>query len=194
MNTKRNSRKRQNSNERYIDALQENYSKINVVRVDIAYKKPYSQETTLEEATKDLNRMLNNRRNNSTIFEHNIGYSIKKEFTEDKGVHMHAFFIYDGQKVLKDEHKADEIGKYWNENITKGKGSYYNCNKNKYPEHGIGMIDHTDIEKRKNLDKAMAYLCKDEQEISTLSGKKERSFVRGTMPKSKSNVGRPRKQ
>lgn len=78
-------------------------------------------------------------------------------------------------------------------NITKGKGSYYNCNKNKYPEHGIGMLDHTDIKKRRNLDKAIAYLCKDEQEISTLSGKKERSFVRGTMPKSKSNVGRPRK-
>lgn len=40
----------------------------------------------------------------------------------------------------------------------------------------------------------MAYLCKDEQEISTLSGKKERSFVRGTIPKSKSNLGRPRNQ
>lgn len=186
-------RRRQNSNKAYIDALQESYSKINVIRVDIAYKKPYSEEMTVDDATKDLNRLLNNRRSKPTIFEDNIGYVIKKEHTEDKGVHFHAFFMFDGQKVLKDAFKADEIGTYWNENITKGKGTYYNCNKNSYPEHGIGMLQHTDKEKRENLDKAMMYLCKDEQQIDSLSNKKERSVVRGTIPKSKSNIGRPRK-
>ena len=160
-------RRRQNSNKAYIDALQENYSKINVIRVDIAYKKPYSEEMTVDDATKDLNRLLNNRRSKPTIFEDNIGYVIKKEHTEDKGVHFHAFFMFDGQKVLKDAFKADEIGTYWNENITKGKGTYYNCNKNSYPEHGIGMLEHTDKEKRENLDKAMMYLCKDEQQTDS---------------------------
>lgn len=56
------------------------------------------------------------------------------------------------------------------------------------------MIDYTDIEKRKYLDSAMAYLSKDEQHIEKLSDKKERSFVRGTIPKSKGNIGRPRKK
>ena len=185
-------RRRQNSNKAYIDALQENYSKINVIRVDIAYKKPYSEEMTVDDATKDLNRLLNNRRSKPTIFEDNIGYVIKKEHTEDKGVHFHAFFMFDGQKVLKDAHKADEIGNYFVNDITKGKGTYYNCNRNNYPEHGIGMLDHRDTEKRTHLDKAMAYLSKDEQHIDSLSDKKERSFVRGTMPKRKGNVGRPR--
>lgn len=187
-------RRRQSSNEAYIDALQNNYSKMNIVRVDLAYKKPYSSDVTLDEATKDLNRLLNNRRSKPVIFEDNIGYIVKKEYTEDKGVHLHALFMFDGQKVLKDAYKADEIGNYWNENITKGKGSYYNCNKNKYPEHGIGMLDYTDIEKRKHLDSAMAYLSKDEQHIDSLSNKKERSFVRGTIPKSNGNIGRPRKK
>ena len=187
MDNNKRSRKRQNSNEMYMDALQVIYSKVNVVRLDISYKKPYCQEITLEEANKDLNRLLNNRRT-----EHNIGYSCKKEYTEDKGVHIHAFFIFDGQKVLKDAHKADQIGKYWNEQITKGKGTYYNCNRNSYPEHGIGMLDHNNTEKRKNLDKAMSYLSKEEQKIASLSDKKERAFVRGTIPKSKGNTGRPR--
>ena len=83
----------------------------------------------VDDATKDLNRLLNNRRSKPTIFEDNIGYVIKKEHTEDKGVHFHAFFMFDGQKVLKDAFKAHEIGTYWNENITKGKGTYYNCNR-----------------------------------------------------------------
>ena len=87
-----------------------------------------------------------------------------------------------------------EIGKYWNEQITKGKGSSYNCNRNQYPEHGIGMLEHNDIEKRKKLDSAIAYLSKDEQHIDLLSDKKEKSFVRGTLPKNKGNIGRPRKE
>ena len=186
-------RRRQNSNKAYIDALQENYSKINVIRVDIAYKKPYSEEITVDDAAKDLNRLLNNRRSKPSIFEDNIGYAIKKEYTEDKGVHFHAFFMFNGQKVLKDSFKADEIGTYWNEQITKGKGTYYNCNRNQYPEHGIGMLEHRDTEKRKNLDKAMIYLAKDEQQaIYSIAEKKERSFVRGTIPKSNGNIGRPR--
>ena len=185
-------RKRQTSNKEYLDALQANHSKLCVVRVDLAYKKPYSEKITLDEATKDLNRLLNNRRNKPKIFEHNVGYTIKKEYTEDKGVHLHTIFMFDGQKVQKDAHKADELGKYWNEQITKGKGSFYNCNRNQYPEHGIGMLDHNDTEKRKKLDNALAYLSKDEQHIDLVSDKKERSFIRGTMPKSKGNVGRPR--
>lgn len=185
-------RKRRTSNEKYLDALQANHSKLCVVRLDLSYKKPYNQEMTLDEANKDLNRLLNNRRSKPKIFEHNVGYTIKKEYTEDKGVHLHTVFMFDGQKVQKDAHKADEIGKYFVNEITKGKGSFYNCNRNEYPEHGIGMLDHNDGEKRKKLDNAIAYLSKDEQHIEQLSGKKERSFVRGTMPKSKGNMGRPR--
>lgn len=185
-------KRRQNSNVKYLDALQANFSKLCSVRVDLSYKKPYSEEITLEEANKDLQRLLNNRRGKPKIFEHNVGYTIKKEYTENKGVHLHGFFYFDGQMVQKDVHKADEIGNYFVNDITKGKGTYYNCNRNNYPEHGIGMLDHRDTEKRKHLDKAMAYLSKDEQHIDSLSDKKERSFVRGTIPKSKGNMGRPR--
>ena len=188
------SKRRQTSNKEHLDALQANHSKICVVRVDLSYKKPYSQEITLDEANKDLQRLLNNRRSKPKIFEHNVGYTIKKEFTEDKGVHIHGVFYFDGQKVQKDAHMAAEICKYWNEQITKKKGSSYNCNRNSYPEHGIGMLEHNDIEKRKILDKALAYLSKDEQHIDSLTNKKERSFVRSTIPKSKGNIGRPRNQ
>ena len=94
-------RKRQASNVKYMDALQTNHSKICVVRVDLSYKKPYSGEITLEEANKDLNRLLNNRRSKPKIFEHNVGYTIKKEYTEDKGVHLHGVFMFDGRNYSK---------------------------------------------------------------------------------------------
>lgn len=183
--------KRMKSNMLYIDALQENYSKLNIVRVDLGYKK--ENEVTLEEANKDLNHFLNNRRGKPAIFEHNVGYVCKKEFTKNRGVHLHAFFIFDGQKVQKSSNKADEIGQYWNKNITKEKGTYHNCHRNKYKNDGIGILEHSDSVKRKNLDGAIEYLCKDEQSIKSISdNKKDRAFVRGTIPKIKSKAGRPR--
>ena len=66
--------------------------------------------------------------------------------------------------------------------------------KEKYAECALGMIDHTDETKRTVLkEKAIAYLCKDEQNVAPIkqSGN-ERSFTRGIAPRKKSNAGRPR--
>lgn len=189
-----NTDKRIKSTIKYIDGLSETYSKLMTVRVDLAYKKPYSETITLEEANCDLSRMLNNTRSKPSIFEDKVGYICKREYTEDKGVHFHTIFLFDGQKTQKDVFKADQIGQYWENTITKGQGSYHNCNRNDYQHSGIGMIDHRDSEKRKILDeKVIPYLCKDEQTIDPLkNGNKDRAFTRGTITKSTEKRGRPR--
>ena len=188
-------KRRQASNEKYVDALQENHSKLCVVRLDLGYKKDETNKAniTLEEANKDINKLLNNRRNNST-FDNNVGYLIKIEYGEDRDVHLHTFLFYDGQKMQRDMIMGEKIGKYWSENITDGKGTYYNCNRNDYKEkHAIGMLDYRDVEKRRNLNSAMAYLVKEDQSIDALKeNEKDRSIRRGTLPKEKSNKGRPR--
>lgn len=64
----------------------------------------------------------------------------------------------------------------------------------KYFSSLLGLIEHTDDAKRTVLkEKAIAYLCKEEQSIDPLkqSGS-ERSFTRGIAPRKKSNAGRPR--
>jgi hypothetical protein len=108
-------------------------------------------------------------------------------------VHYHALFLYDGQKVQKDAYIGDKIGEYW-EQVTKGRGSFYNCNRSDYEKNGLGMLDHRDSDKREILDtKVISYLCKDEQDIASVKGnKKSRAFMRGIMPKQKDNRGRPR--
>lgn len=185
--------KRIESNKKYVDALQEQCSKLNVIRLDLGYK--HNSDVTLEEASNDLNRLLSNRRSKPSVFEHNVGYTCKKEYTKDKGVHIHAFFMFDGQKVQNSAFKADQIGEYWDECITKEKGSYHNCHRNSYKKNGIGMLGHKDNEKREYLDEAMEYICKDEQSIESISdNKKDRAFTRGTMPKKKANIGRPRSE
>lgn len=194
--------KRGDSIARYVDALFDNQSKLNVIRVDLSYKQEVAATKTLEEANKDLNRMMNNRRGKPSIFNDQVGYIITKEYTPKKGVHFHTAFIYDGQKVLKDINKATEIGKYWEEDITDNEGLSFNCNQKKeqYKNLGIGIISHDDTEKRENLIKhAISYLGKDDakQDIAQVKAedKIERAFIRGTIPKKKKeNIGRPRKK
>ena len=186
-------KRRQTSNEKYVDALQDKYSKLCVVRVDFGYKKDENNEVnvTLDEANKNIDKFLNNRRNNS-VFKDNVGYLIKTEYTEDKAVHKHVVLFFDGNKVQNDKFKGDQLGQNW-EKITNGKGSYHNCNRNSYKDNATGILDYRDTEKRRNLDKAMEYLAKDEQSIDKLKeNEKDRSIRRGTLTKEKSKKGRPR--
>ena len=190
---KRKDKKRIDSTVKYIDALQEKYSKLCIVRVDLAYKKPYSDTILPDDANKDLNHLFNNMRSKPTLFKNKVGYVCKKEHTDDKGVHFHIAIVYDGNKVQKDAFKGDEIGKYW-EQIPLNKGSYHNCNRNKYEQNGIGILDHRDSDKRKILDEnVLSYLCKDEQNIKPVKeDAKDKAFTRGTLSKKDSKKGRPR--
>ncbi len=194
MSHNKKSNKRLHSTKEYVDALSQKHSKLNIIRVDLGYKKPHSQTITLKEANDDIKHMLNNVRSKPSIFAHQEGYIFKREYTEDKGPHLHAMFIFNGQKVQKDSFKADQIGTYWEE-ITDGKGSYHNCHRNTYERNGIGLLEHSDSDKRKILDEdVISYLCKEDQSIDDLEGnKKNRAFTRGTIKKNQKKKGRPRK-
>lgn len=196
MSESRNSQRMIDSTATYIDDLFDIYSKMDFIRLDLSYTKEHAREASLEDINQDLTHLLNNRRTKPSIFKNMVGYIAKKEYTEDKGPHIHSLFIFDGQKVCKDEFIGEKIGKYWKNEITDGKGIYHNCNraKDRYTECALGKIDHTDEAKRTVLkEKAIAYLCKDEQSVDPIkqSGN-ERSFTRGIAPRKKSNAGRPR--
>ncbi|MCT7627046.1 inovirus Gp2 family protein [Aliarcobacter butzleri] len=194
INNNKKTNRRLESTKKYIDDLSKKYSKLNIVRVDLGYTKEDSKSITFEDASKDLNKMLNNTRSKPTVFGEMIGYITKKELGEDKGVHIHVAIIYNGNIVREDITKAQQIGEYWKNNITKGKGVFHNCSKNEYKNKAVGVIDYKDKEKRKIFDeKVLTYLCKDEQSIDSLKTNiKDRAFTRGIAKKIKSNAGRPR--
>lgn len=187
-------KQRIDSSKKYIDDLSQNCSKLNIVRVDLGYKKSHCKDITYEEANKDIEHLFNNMRSKPSIFKDKKGHIIKKELGEDKGIHFHCMFIFDGNKVQRDIYKGNQIGEYWNQ-ITKDKGVFHNCNINNYENNGIGMLDYKDTEKRKILDEhVIPYLCKEEQEqILSNENKKDRAFIRG-VAKNKDNIGRPRKK
>ena len=180
----------------YINSLHDQYSKILAIRVDLGYLKEHSEQALLSDIKKDVKKLLDNRRGKPSIFQDQVGYVVKYENAPDKGPHAHALFLYDGQHVQKDAYIGDQIGKYWSENITVGKGVHHNCNrdKDKYKDCGIGMINHADSHKRENLlNHVVPYMLKADQSIDDLrENGRERAITKGITPKPKSGAGRPR--
>ena len=185
----------QKSTVKYINDLFEDHSKIQVLRVDLGYKKDELNTLTVKEAKKDLSRLLANRRSNPGIFENFIGHIWKMENAPKKGHHFHTAFLYNGSEILNDAHWSKKIGEYWQQKITDGRGIYFNCNANKaaYERNGIGMIIHSDTEKRDNLINAVVpYLTKVDQSINEVKNGNERSFGKGVYVKRQKKIGRPR--
>ncbi|KAA8562806.1 hypothetical protein FX985_02872 [Pseudomonas extremaustralis] len=85
----------------------------------------------------DLQRLIRSRERNP-IFEHETGYICRVEQGERGGYHIHAAFFFNGAMVRGDIYKAQQIGVLW-EQITRGRGSYNNCNQDK-TQYGIDAV------------------------------------------------------
>ena len=184
----------------YIDGLFDKYARLVVIRIDLGYRNCNIDATSVvprrsyQDAIADRDRLLNNRRNNY-LFDEMVGYVWKLEYSVGVGFHYHFIFFYNGQNVRCDGAKAGYIGRYWIK-LTDEKGTYYNCNANKfrYKRLGIGTVNHFDTIKRDNLYLAASYLTKIDYFIKLKSNSIGRSFGKGELPASPSviRMGRPR--
>ena len=97
-------------------------------------------------------------------------------------------FIFKGHKVRKHKYRAEQIGRYWQEVITKGDGAYYNCNTKEYEKYNLDIIERNDEDATNALKKNVAgYLCKDKQSIKNSNGsdKKIKEFRCSAVAKKK---------
>ena len=175
----------------YNERLFECRSRLVVIRLDLGYRREVVQTLTLQQLDRDLDRFLRNQRHNR-LFKHLYGYVIKVEEGPLRGLHTHVVLYFLGSEVQKHEHLGDLIGRYWVEQITEGRGSYFNCNRVRYKHMGVGVIEHDDHDKRQHLrQRVLGYLFKDDQHVRI---KDRRVFRRGEMPGlSAVPMGRPRR-
>lgn len=166
------------SAKRYIDHLYSQYRRLLVLRFDLGYR----EHVTVQKAKADLKHLLDNRRGKVDLFKPMVGYIARMEYGADKGIHFHVIFFFDGDKSWKDAWLVRQVGKYWQDVITKGQGIHYNCNKGKkrYRRCGIGMIKREAENSREDLLEAVSYLTKMDQYIG-LNKECGRVFFRGVL-------------
>lgn len=176
-------------------------ARIVVLRVDLYYQKEYWDRINAQDAVADLDRLLENNRCN-TLFRHRLGYIAKLEYGIEKGLHFHLVFFFDGSRRdgAKDIYLAQQIGEYWVNVITKGRGDYWNVNAHRHEYErkdirGIGLINAHQIAQINNLKElVVGYLCKSSQFIRPKIGPDIRLIRRGNLPKMRPiKRGRPRK-
>lgn len=191
----RKSRNNFKSGKRYINRLFKRLARLLVIRIDLHYRSDYAREVTLAKLNADLERMFNNTRGNSTVFGGMVGRIVCLEYGELTGLHVHLILFFDGAKRQQDVAIAQLIGHYWVNNITEGKGRFYNCNlsKDKYRNSCIGRIEHHDHAKRKTLLECLAYLTKVEQYLVYQEFDGTQTFRPGKLREEPENkLGRPR--
>ena len=163
----------------YNECLFEGRSRLLVVRLDLGYRREVAQETTPEQLQRDLNRFLGNQRHNR-LFTHLMGFIIKVEEGPLRGLHTHVVLYFQDSETRNHENLGNLIGRYWEKQITLGRGTFFNCNRENYRYPGIGVFNHDDQAKRHNLrERVLGYLFKDDQHVA-IKGK--RVFRRGLMP------------
>ncbi len=194
----RNSNKNQTSLNKFIGRLFDHRSRLLVIRVDLEYGREYGlgsgSPISWEETDMHRKAFLNDLRND-ICKKSFVGYVWKLEYGLKNSFHYHFLIFLDAAIVRQDVRIAQRIGEHWKNKVTGGKGRYWNCNagKNSYRNCGIGVIPHNDPVLRKNLDKAASYLIKADYFIRSAIPPKRRVFGKGsTLPKVKSNRGRPR--
>lgn len=159
---------------------------INVIRIDLSYKK--NIHVDIKDIIRDLENFHGNMRHKPTLFKGLLGYIESIEYGLNRGFHAHVLLFFSSERQSSaDVYLAEEIGRYWVDKITDGRGRYWNINANKKDHEargrlGIGEIHAHDEESINHLCYIVTYMCKVEQFIKPLANPKTKLLRRGKMP------------
>lgn len=172
-------------------------SRMMVIRLDFHYRYEFVNMVEREEADNNFKRLLSNMKGKPTLFGDMLYYVWKAEQSRSGAYHYHFLFFFTNDRLRKDDYRAKQIGEYWNNEITQGRGTYFNANlsteKAKHKKLAIGRIEFSDHEKRENMMNIVAYFCKDDQGLRVKVSKRTRSCGSSMILKSKGKkMGRPR--
>jgi len=205
----RNLRRKEGKNERgihhYFNALWQRYSDLNIVRVDLEYKKNnpcWHSLGTGNDVSVDMalehRELFIKRLERHPMLGKKLGYIIKLEYGLIRGFHFHVLLIFNGQVVQNDIAYGKVACELWKE-ITEGRGEGWNCNLHKasYARTGclgIGRIRHFDHALRHCLEhEVLDYFTKLDTLRKVVSG--SRALVKSLTPPPKAFAsGRPRRR
>ncbi|MGM0826038.1 MAG: hypothetical protein ACQEUY_15120, partial [Pseudomonadota bacterium] len=144
-------RGRSNSAQKLINSLREKYARIEVLRLDLSYRKgKYVDLDDFLGALKEVKEHWNVFHKDlvsRALFSGYIGCIAKLEYGILSGFHFHLLVFCDGSKHREDITLAKMLGDHWVDNVVPdNEGRYYNCNRNKndYRYLGIGTLNYYD--------------------------------------------------
>lgn len=165
--------------------ISDRYSRILVVRVDLAYPLKCQDQIGIQEFSDDMDVLRTRLRDQDTVFKGLVEYAWALEQGTDKGYHCHLLLVYKGSERRNAYWLANQVGKLWS-TITKDQGCHFNCHATDYLKQfsdrnslGIGMIHRKNLDEVNNMLNTVKYLVRPEKENQHLRvkcKKRMRSF------------------
>ncbi len=118
-----------------VNCIFDHVDSILIIRIDLGYRREFSDQITLNIIQEHRARLLDNRRQNE-LFTHLLGYSWhinNGDFSDDVGAHglHHQFlFIFNGNNAHLESHIGRQISTYFETVITHGWG--HGCYSNNF--------------------------------------------------------------
>jgi len=169
-----------------------------VIELTLQYESKYRESITLDDVLKHRDKFFRARKYNK-LMSCIKAYVWAIEEGEDAGFHLHVI-LFCLPVTKNDERLANQIGDYWADVVTEGRGKYWNSNREdlkpgyerKGHGVGVGLIDHRDSKMRGSLLANLLYLAKAEQQLQIRAeGNNVHTFGMSDVPK-KLKAGRPR--
>lgn len=110
----------------YVDALRQRYACLLVVRVDLGYRPEALDSVNLYDFSKARKRYFKHLKDQSAL-KSLKGYIWVIEEGDDKGLHLHGLFFFDGSQAAQDITLGQILGEHWISS-TQGQGRYFNVN------------------------------------------------------------------
>lgn len=175
--------KRERSVSKYIDDLFSTYSPLLVLKLDLYFDPKYANDISVDDAKKAFQKFKNNWRGKPTLFNFQVGYVFKADWAPCKGTHFDLILFFSNPDEIDDTILAEHIGDYWQNVITKDKGTYRNCGKNSFrfkKSSIVGIINRDNDSARNTLaEYVIGFLTKSDKYLTAEVLKKGKSFGHG---------------
>ncbi|CAJ2771634.1 Uncharacterised protein [Burkholderia pseudomallei] len=147
----------------------------------------------VDHVIKDRNRLCTNMPAKPSIFGSMVGHVWRIEWAYT-GFYLRVVFLFEGSTPTTDVWMGDQIGQYWRECITEGRGSHRNLNLSgrKLGDGSMetGKIEWHETAKREKLMRVLCRLARRDRYVFVKPGSKCKRFGMGRKPLTKSE--RPR--
>lgn len=181
----------------YISDLKIAHGKIMIVRLDLYYHQELIQSISSQQnVVANWSRLLAFAR--KSYKESFLGYAMKIEFGNDRGVHVHSIFIMNGSNLKRDMNVARSLGHHWVKDVVPGIGRYFNCNEKKHQEkyrwRAVGTFTKMDEEFPNGVKAMSAYVTKPDPLPRLVVHGLDRTFRKGELSSKKKERVRRRKE
>lgn len=169
---------------KYGETLLRRYKRLFVFRMDYGYVKPPlwpSSGAPVDCVDVKKHRAILLKNTNKSSIKNLVGYAWKLEYGSEKYFQLHVMYFFEVCDQENGEGICEELGDFWVNKVTGGKGLCYDCSnfKDGYKKVGTGIINNDGVNGMTALKEAALYMTKSDYLIRLAAPDKGRSFGKG---------------